>query len=95
MNTVEVVAKALVGEIIVHEQMFPRDSFTDEQIDSVMYNAIRNAIDIYHTADDTVDIYVFGHTYMEGSERYARLSDESIRIAIASTLVNFVTIEVL
>jgi hypothetical protein len=87
----EKVAKAYIGEVVVHERMFDAD-IADDDIDLAMYNDIRSNTTIVRHPH-VVDIYVFGQEYLIESEQYANLSDESIRIGIASTLVNFVVIE--
>ncbi len=86
----EKVAKVMIGETVVEEYFFDAE-VPNESIDAEVYHFIRSNTTI-HRNPHTVDIYVFGTEYMIDSEKYAYMSDESIRIAVATTLVNFVEI---
>lgn len=84
------IVKVKVGDRVVGEQtIVPSEyDFLETQIMAIIYGNI-TIVRYPHV----VDIYVYGTEYLLDSEQYCRMSDASIRNAIASILINFVEIE--
>ena len=88
------IGKVMVGEVSVFEELFPCDTFSNvADIEAALYWAIRNNVEVVYSPMGYVDVYVFGTEYLVEHESYYSMSLDSIKIAVASTLVNFVVIE--